>query len=263
MQGSVIYMKKIRNSKRGFTLTEIIVVVAIIVIVSAAAFVGIAITINNAKANSARVEARHGQDSDGKELFEAEAWDAVDSLAKGAAKFFDVATYDPDTTPNAVAVDEETVSGDLSGENAGGGGGDTSSATPTKPVSATNTPIPTSTPVPTTPPPTTNPGAQTTISGTNTVTNMEGATAPVNNYLTWGSPVIETRVSVPQSSNYSTVTIVIKYTSPVDKINDYWNGQYSLDSSKTTMTITTTPGSDFGIQAYSGGNAEVVSIIGS
>ena len=41
-------MKKIRNSKRGFTLTEIIVVVAIIVTVSAAAFVGIAITINNA-----------------------------------------------------------------------------------------------------------------------------------------------------------------------------------------------------------------------
>ena len=58
-------MKKIRNSKRGFTLTEIIVVVAIIVIVSAAAFVGIAITINNAKAKSSRVEARHGQDSDG------------------------------------------------------------------------------------------------------------------------------------------------------------------------------------------------------
>lgn len=256
-------MKKIRNSKRGFTLTEIIVVVAIIVIVSAAAFVGIAITINNAKANSARVNATHGQDSDGKELFEAEAWDTVDSLAKGAAKFFDVATYDPDNSPNAVVADDQTVNGDLSGGSTGGGG-DTSSATPTKPATATNTPVPTSTPVPTTPPATTKPGGvQTTIGGTNTVTNMDGATAPENNYLDWGAPVIETRISVPQSTDYSTVTIVIKYTSPVNKINDYWNGDYSLDSSKTTMTITTKPGSNFGIQAYSGGNAEVVSILGS
>lgn len=256
-------MKKIRNSKRGFTLTEIIVVVAIIVIVSAAAFVGIAITINNAKANSAKVAARHGQDSDGKELFEAEAWDAVDSLAKGAAKFFDVATYDPDTSPNNVTVDEQSTNGDLSG-NSTGGGGDTSSATPTKPAAATSTPVPTNTPVPTTPPaPTKKPGTTTTISGTSTVTNLPNANAPENNYYTWDAPVIETKVSVPSTSDYSTVTIVIKYSSPVTKINSAWNGDYSLDSSGTTMTVTTTPGSDFGVQAYTGGNAEVVSIMGS
>ena len=119
-------MKKIRNSKRGFTLTEIIVVVAIIVIVSAAAFVGIAITINNAKANAAKVDARHGQDSDGKELFEAEAWKAVDEIAKGAAKYFDVSTYDPDdsgsnnnTNSGADTGTNTNNNGDLTSANSG------------------------------------------------------------------------------------------------------------------------------------------------
>ena len=41
-------MKKMRNSKRGFTLTEIIIVVAIIVIVSSAAFVGVAVVLQKA-----------------------------------------------------------------------------------------------------------------------------------------------------------------------------------------------------------------------
>lgn len=260
-------MKKIRNSKRGFTLTEIIVVVAIIVIVSAAAFVGIAITINNAKTQAGKVQERHGQDSDGKELFEAEAWDAVDSLAKGAAKFFDVATYDPDDKPNGAAVDEVSTNGDLDGNSTGNGSGSGnggSDLNPTKPA-ATNTPPPTNTPVPATntPVPQTNPGATTTISGTNTTTNMPNASAPTNNYMTWGKPVIETRVAVPQSSDYGTVTIVIKYTQPVNSVNDYWNGDYSLSGDKKTMTVTTSPGNDFGIQAYTDGDCEVVSIMGS
>ena len=260
-------MKKIRNSKRGFTLTEIIVVVAIIVIVSAAAFVGIAITINNAKTQAGKVQERHGQDSDGKELFEAEAWDAVDSLAKGAAKFFDVATYDPDDKPNGAAVDEVSTNGDLDGNSSGNGSGSGnggSDLNPTKPA-ATNTPPPTNTPVPATntPVPQTKPGTTTTISGTSTTTNMPNASAPENNYYDWGSPVIETKVSVPSSSDYSTVTIVIKYTSPVENINTAWNGDYSLSGDKKTMTVTTTPGSDFGVQAYTSGDAQVVSIMGS
>lgn len=260
-------MKKISNSKRGFTLTEIIVVVAIIVIVSAAAFVGIAITINNAKTNAERVNERHGQDSDGKELFEAEAWDAVDSLAKGAAKFFDVATYDPDDKPKE-PEDNTPTDGDLTvdGGSTGGGGGDSDTLTPTKPATATNTPGPTNTPVPTTPPPppeTSKPGTVTTISGTTTQTNLPNANAPENNYYTWDKPVIETKVSVPGGSGYSTVTIVIKYSEPVTNVNSAWNGDYKLSGDKKTMTITTSPGSDFGVQAYTNGTAEVVSIMGS
>lgn len=93
-------MKKIRNSKRGFTLVEIIIVVAIIVIVSAAAFVGIAVTLNNAKANAKKVQQQHGVDENGKDLFEADAWDKIDGLTKDAAKFFDASKYKPANPTN-------------------------------------------------------------------------------------------------------------------------------------------------------------------
>lgn len=93
-------MKKIRNSKRGFTLVEIIIVVAIIVIVSAASFVGIAVTLNNAKANADKVNQQHGVDENGKDLFEAEAWDKIDGLTKDAAKFFDASKYKPANPTN-------------------------------------------------------------------------------------------------------------------------------------------------------------------
>ena len=99
-KGSVIYMKKIRNSKRGFTLVEIIIVVAIIVIVSAASFVGIAVTLNNAKANAKKVQQQHGVDENGKDLFEADAWDKIDGLTKDADKFFDASKYKPANPTN-------------------------------------------------------------------------------------------------------------------------------------------------------------------
>jgi prepilin-type N-terminal cleavage/methylation domain-containing protein len=110
-------MKKMRMSKRGFTLTEIIIVVAIIVIVAAGAFVGVGVALENAKRQSGEVNRRHGQGADGKELFEDEAWDAVDSIAKNAAKFFDVNTYDPDEDSgnNVVSGDNNTNGGDNGG----------------------------------------------------------------------------------------------------------------------------------------------------
>ena len=118
IQGSVIYMKKMRMSKRGFTLTEIIVVVAIIVIVASAAFVGIAVMIQRAKETSAEVERTHGQDDTGKDLFEWQAWDEVDSLTKGMAEFFDIAKYKP------VVKDEDNTSTDSnSGDDSSSGSG--------------------------------------------------------------------------------------------------------------------------------------------
>ena len=42
-------MKKMRNGKQGFTLTEIVVVVAIIVVLATASAVGVMVTVNNAK----------------------------------------------------------------------------------------------------------------------------------------------------------------------------------------------------------------------
>ena len=133
-------MKKMRNSKRGFTLTEMIIVVAIIVIVASAAFVGVAVVLNKARTAQGDLNRTHGTDVDGKELFEAEAWEEIDQITKDAANFFDVSLYKPvhTNTPTATPTPTETP-------NAGGGGGSTNTPTPTdKPKSTnTNTPTPT------------------------------------------------------------------------------------------------------------------------
>ena len=136
-------MKKMRNSKRGFSLTELIIVVAIIVIVASAAFVGVAVVLENAKNSSDEVNRRHGRDESGKELFEAEAWIEIDELTKDAANFFDVSLYKPvhTSTPTVTPTPTDTPA------NGGGGGGSTTTPTQAPKVTATNPP--TATPEPT------------------------------------------------------------------------------------------------------------------
>jgi len=136
-------MKKMRNSKRGFSLTELIIVVAIIVIVASAAFVGVAVVLENAKNSSDEVNRRHGRDESGKELFEAEAWVEIDELTKDAANFFDVSLYKPvhTSTPTVTPTPTDTPA------NGGGGGGSTTTPTQAPKVTATNPP--TATPEPT------------------------------------------------------------------------------------------------------------------
>ena len=53
-------MKRFSRSRKGFTLAEIILVVAIIVILAAASIVGVATILNNAKKNQAQVELHAG-----------------------------------------------------------------------------------------------------------------------------------------------------------------------------------------------------------
>ena len=207
-------MKKMRNSKRGFTLTEIIIVVAIIVIVSSAAFVGVAVVLQKARDNSDEVNRRHGTGADGKDLFEAEAWGEIDELTKDAANFFDVALYKPvhTNTPTVTPTPTDTPS------NGGGGSGD-ATATP-KP--ATTTPVPaTATPEPTKP--TTNGGANTfdtneiniwndgkTGNGHIGVTNTTGADITAGNYtitVTFSNKVkVGGNVKVVSGNSTNTVT---------------------------------------------------------
>ena len=142
IQGSVIYMKKMRMSKRGFTLTEIIVVVAIMVIVASAAFVGVAVTLENAKKQRDAVKDTHGQDKTGKELFEAGAWVEIDDWTRDAAKFFGIHYHTPSSGDTGSASPTPTVA-------AGGpGGGSSVTNTPTTPPTNTPTPSPSPTPTP-------------------------------------------------------------------------------------------------------------------
>ena len=159
-------MKKMSISKRGFTLTEIIVVVAIMVVVASAAFVGIAVTINRANDTSARLQRENGSN------FENEAWTAVDNITEGAAKFFDISNYKPKVptntpVPTATPTPVPTQA-------------PTNTPVPTKAAGNTNTPTPppTNTPKPTT-------GGAGTVTAPNNTTNVSGSS--LNVFNNWGS----------------------------------------------------------------------------
>lgn len=83
-------MKKMRNGRRGFTLVEIVLVVAIIVILSSAAFFGVAATVNNAH------EAQKNLSLNNANNFEAHARNQVDSIGKGQVKWDPIPYYTPE-----------------------------------------------------------------------------------------------------------------------------------------------------------------------
>ena len=83
-------MKKMRNGRRGFTLLEIVIVVAIIVILSTGAFLGVAATVNRASDAQARLEADNGEN------FEAYARNQVDSYGKNMVYWDPIPNYTPE-----------------------------------------------------------------------------------------------------------------------------------------------------------------------
>lgn len=83
-------MKKMRNGRRGFTLLEIVIVVAIIVILSAGAFLGVAATVNNASDMQERLEANNG------DHFEEYARNQVESYGKNMVYWDPIPNYTPE-----------------------------------------------------------------------------------------------------------------------------------------------------------------------
>jgi prepilin-type N-terminal cleavage/methylation domain-containing protein len=124
-------MTKMKESRRGFTLVEIVVVVAIIVIVAAAAFLGVAVTVKRAT-DSRNQLVQHNGDN-----FEVDARNEIEHL-KADPNFTPIQQYDPD---GEIEDDEDDEDGEdeVVEENGGSGG----------PHSTTNTPTPTATPTPT------------------------------------------------------------------------------------------------------------------
>ena len=239
-------MKKMRNSKRGFTLTEIIIVVAIIVIVSSAAFVGVAVVLQKARDNSDEVNRRHGTGADGKDLFEAEAWGEIDELTKDAANFFDVALYKPvhTNTPTVTPTPTDTPS------NGGGGGSSDATATPkaTATPQATNTQPPTATPEPTKKP---SGGTNATVSGSQTDTDLgkgyQGSTKITGD----GRGIKKITISAPDGVK-------------IAKINDGSNsGLYTVSVSSDHKTVTVTFTANWGPSPKSTVDLNYIQWVGS
>lgn len=82
-------MKKMRNGKRGFTLLEIITVVAIIVIIAGAAVVGVTVTLQRANATSAYLEENNGRN------FESEARNTIKHLTVNTVDWSPIPKYTP------------------------------------------------------------------------------------------------------------------------------------------------------------------------
>ena len=83
-------MKKMRNGRRGFTLLEIVIVVAIIVILSAGAFLGVAATVNRASEAQEQLAVNNGEN------FEAYARNQVDSYGKDMVYWDPIPNYTPE-----------------------------------------------------------------------------------------------------------------------------------------------------------------------
>lgn len=81
-------MKKINRNMRGFTLVEIMIVVAIILIISAAAFTGVAVTLSNAQDKQDEVQ-------DHAENFEEAARTEIRSLTVGVVDWTTIPKYTP------------------------------------------------------------------------------------------------------------------------------------------------------------------------
>ena len=206
-------MKKISNSKRGFTLTEIIVVVAIIVIVSSAAFVGVAVVIQNAK----DTDKKGWRDNDNRELFEVEAWGEVDALTKDAARFFDVTLYKPasptDTTtpsptPTTAPVNNETT--------------ETSKETEGTTTTVEDTEDPTTTT-------TTNGGGSVNLSGQRNNAYTNGNTGYYQQYVTFSSNNFAGKKKLVMTYTYT--------GGSVSKVGGNWNGNDNYTVSGNTVTV--------------------------
>lgn len=104
-------MKKIRNSKRGFTLTEIVLVISIIVILSAASFVGVAATINNAENARKNIKDNHV------DSFEESAWNQVKAWTVGFKENYASEKYKPKDTTEDDDSDDDDENSDENNED--------------------------------------------------------------------------------------------------------------------------------------------------
>lgn len=179
-------MTKIRKSRRGFTLLEIVIVVAIIVIVAGAAFLGVTVTLT--RANDARNQLKENNGDN----FEVDARNEIEHL-KADPNFTPIQEYTPEGETDE---DDEDDDDEDDGEDEEENGGDpvnnqsgnknsptptpTNTPTPTPTDTNTNTPTPKPTNTPT-PKPTnsTNPHVANTYTGTDS-SNAQGSNVTGN-----------------------------------------------------------------------------------
>ena len=153
-----------KKSKKGFTLTEVLIVVAIIVIISAAGMAGIAIAVQDADKRGQKIQELHGEGN-----WEAAANQKIkDNIPTlGPQDVYEESLDTPSTstpTPTATDKPESTPTS-------------TPASTPKPTTTPASTPKPTTTPA-STPKPTTTPAS--TPKPTTPSTNAAGSSVNIN-----------------------------------------------------------------------------------
>lgn len=231
-----------KNSKKGFTLSEVLIVVAIIVIVSAAGMAGIAIAVQDANARGEKIQQLHGEGN-----WEAEANQKIKENVPIAGddevleESLDTPTPTAGATSDSETLDEgssTTDGGSTGGTTDGSTGGSTDTDTgSTNSDTNTNTNTNTNTDVNTN----TNTGSNV-VTATNTSTNAEGSS--VSAYNDWGS-CGQSKITLPDKCTEVTLYV----PDGVSLTNCWENGleqpKYTQDGNYVTITCKPTSSLQF------------------
>jgi prepilin-type N-terminal cleavage/methylation domain-containing protein len=230
-----------KNSKKGFTLTEVLIVTAIIVILSGAAIAGIAVTVSNAKERGEKIQASQGVNWEseavlkvkktkielGNEQFYEESADTPTPTGAATDKLESTPTSTPASTPKPTTTPASTPKPTT-----------TPASTPKPTTTPASTPKPTNTPA-STPKPTTTPAS-------GTVGSKTGTTAVTGTSVS-GDSINSMSVSLPTEVKEFTVYFP---TGSVDGMSCY-GGNCSVTVSGKYATVKiingTTSGNGFGI----------------
>lgn len=183
-------MTKIRKSRRGFTLLEIVIVVAIIVIVAGAAFLGVTVTLK--RANNARNQLIKNKGDN----FEVNARNEIEHLKA-----------DPNFTP----IQEYTPEGENDEVNNQPGNKNSPTPTPTNTPTPTPKPTNTNTNTPTPTPKSTNtptPTPKPTNTPTPVPTEVQDTDNPTPSYGNTGRPTTGTTTYASNDTSAATGTSV-------------------------------------------------------
>ncbi|MBQ7627907.1 MAG: prepilin-type N-terminal cleavage/methylation domain-containing protein [Clostridiales bacterium] len=204
-----------KNSKKGFTLTEILIVTAIIVILSGAAIAGVAVTIANANERGQHIQQQQGVN------WESEAVLKVKNtkIELGNEQIYEESADTPTPTAGATS-DSETLDEGTPTPTAGSGSAGTGTDS-----GSTDT------------------GTDTGSTGTNT-----GSTG-----TNTGSSGSDTNTNTGSSGSSVSAGITLPDSMSTKKVNDYgWGGDTTVkinsdisSCSSVTVTVSTTDGGTF------------------
>ena len=204
-----------KNSKKGFTLSEVLIVVAIIVIVSAAGMAGIAIAVQDANARGEKIQQLHGEGN-----WEAEANQKIKENVPVAGddevleESLDTPAPTAGATSDSETLDEGTPTPTAGSSSTGTDSGSTGTGTGT---GSTDT----------------NTGSTGTNTGSGSSSSTDVITdAPGGNSGSTGGGVTATNGLVTSGKGVSALTSSSSGVTTVTVQNDNWN--------KATFTVTDT-----------------------